>query len=58
MLGSKDAMDCISQLSKETFLCSNDVIATMNFIIVKKTGNITTDSIIDAVNKIKQGGKK
>lgn len=58
MLSSKDAMECISQLSRETFLCGDDVIATNNFVIVKKSGNITTDSIIDAVKEIKKGGKK
>lgn len=58
MLGIKEAKEVIKQLSEEQFLCNDDLIATKNYVIVKKTGCVTTDKIGNAVRKIKQTGGK
>lgn len=55
MLDINDAADVIYQLKTKPFLCSDDLISTNNYIIVKKTGNITTDSIMSAIQEIKKG---
>lgn len=58
MLEINDAADVIYQLKTKPFLCSDDLISTNDYIILKKTGNITTDSIMRAIRKIKKEGKR
>ena len=54
MLGVNDAKKVIEQLQTERFLCNKDVIATSDFVIVKKSRKVTTDKVIEAV-KLMEG---
>lgn len=54
MLGIREAKELIEQLQTEQFLCSDDVISTKGYVIVKKSIYVTTDKVMDAVRKIKQ----
>lgn len=54
MLGIKEAKEVINQLQTEQFLCSDDVISTKGYVIVKKTNGVTMDNICEAVRKIKR----
>jgi hypothetical protein len=59
MLGVKEAKEVIKQLQEQQFICSDDLIATNNYVIVKKTGCVTTDKVGNAVREIKKiGGKE
>lgn len=55
MLGANDAKKVIEQLQTERFMCTKDIIATSDFVIVKKSRKITTDKVIEAVKLM--GGK-
>lgn len=52
MLDIDSAAEIIYQLKTKPFLCSDDLISTDDYIIVKETGDITTDSIMSAIQKI------
>lgn len=52
MLGESNAREVINQLSKEQFLCNDNLISTNGYIIVKKTAYVTTDKINEAIHKI------
>lgn len=54
MLDVNDAREVIKQLSKEQFLCNDDVISTKGYVIVKKTNVVTTDNVWKAVMAIKK----
>lgn len=54
MIGCKEAAEVIRQLQKETFLCNEDMLITNGYIIIKKSGNITTNNIIQMVQRIKK----
>lgn len=54
MLGCKEAAEVINQLRKETFLCNEDMLITNGYIIIKKSGDITTNNIIQMVQGIKK----
>lgn len=46
MLDVKNATEVIKELSESPFLCSDKMMVTNNYIIIKKTAEITTDSIM------------
>lgn len=58
MLDVTNAKEVISQLSTETFLCNENLISTNDYIIVKKTSNVTTDKVNEAIRKIIEEAKK
>lgn len=54
MLDVNDAREVIKQLSEEQFLCNDDLIATKGYVIVKKTGGVTTDKVWKVIRKMKE----
>ena len=54
MIGCKEAREVIKQLQEETFLCNEDMLITKGYIIIKKSGNITTNNVIQMVQGIKK----
>ena len=54
MLGANDAKKVIEQLQTERFMCTKNTISTSDFVIVKKSGKITTDKVISVV-KLMEG---
>lgn len=54
MLGQKEAVEVIRQLSEEAFLCNDDTISTNDYVIVKKSKEIPDDKLMKAINEIKK----
>lgn len=54
MIGCKEAREVIKQLQEATFLCNEDMLITNGYIIIKKSGNITTNNVIQMIQGIKR----
>ena len=53
MLDCNDAKDVINQLQTETFLCSENMIVTNNYMVIKKSDKITSDKVQAALKEMK-----
>lgn len=57
MLDINDAQRAIRQFQTQPFICSDEIMSTNDYIIVKKCNGVTTDSVQSVISKMKMAAE-